>query len=148
SSQCLGVDSSRGIRAGGRIGSYILLSANGARSGEVGYARTYSSISELMPENIAVDLLYHDVDWLHWLALKPALSEDMADLMAQVLKEADQRGITISVDLNYRSKLWKYGKERLEIVPKVAAYCDVIIGNISAAQNMLDSPVEIGLKRQ
>lgn len=146
--QNLGVDCSKAIRFGDRIGSYILLSANGLSSGEVVYDRKYSSFSQLKPENIDFDTLFQDVDWFHWSALTPALSQDMADLMEQVLKEADQRGITISVDLNYRSKLWKYGKEPLEIMPKLAAYCDVIMGNIWASQNMLDSPVEIGLNRQ
>ena len=146
--QHLGVDCSKAIRIGDRIGSYILLSANGLSSGEVVYDRKYSSFSLLKPEDIDFDLLFQDVDWFHWSALTPALSEEMAFLMETVLKEADQRGITISVDLNFRSKLWKYGKEPIEIMPDLVAYCDVIMGNIWAAQNMLDSPVEIGLNRQ
>jgi len=143
----LGVDCSKSISSGDRIGSYLLLSANGLTSGEVVYDRKYSSFSLLKVEDLDFDLLFENVDWIHWSALTPALSLDMANLMEAVLKEANQRGITISVDLNYRSKLWKYGKSPLDIMPKLVSYCDVIMGNIWAANNMLGSPVEDGLNR-
>ncbi len=138
----LGVDCSKSIISGDRIGSYLLLSANGLSSGEVVYDRKYSSFSLLKLENLDFDKLFDDVNWLHWSALTPALSLEMAEVMEQVLNEANKRNITISVDLNYRNKLWKYGKSPLEIMPKLVQYCDVIMGNIWAASNMLGSPVE------
>ena len=143
----LAVDCSKSITSGDRIGNYILLSANGLTSGEVIYDRKYSSFSLLNVSDIDFNKLFDQVTWLHWSALTPALSQDMADLMQAVLQEADHRNIKISVDLNYRSKLWKYGKTPLNIMPKLVSYCQVIMGNIWAANNMLGSPVQDGLNR-
>lgn len=141
------VDCSKIISSGDRIGSYLLLSANGLTSGEVVYDRKYSSFSMLHLKDLNFDLLFEGVEWFHWSALTPALSYDMALLMEVVLKEAHAREITISVDLNYRSKLWQYGKRPLEIMPRLVAYCDVIMGNIWAAHMMLGSPIEEELNR-
>lgn len=146
--QNLSVDCSKSLTSGDRIGSYFLLSANGLSNGEVIYDRKYSSFSMLQKEEFDFDLLFEDVDWLHWSALTPALSQEMSNLMEAILIEAQSRNIIISVDLNFRSKLWKYGKTALEIMPTLVSYCDVIMGNIWAANTMLGSPVEIGLDRQ
>ena len=145
--ETLGVDTSKSITTGDRIGGYLLLSANGLTNGEVVYDRKYSSFSLLKTQDIDFDKLFKDVDWLHWSALTPALSNDMSELIGGVLKEADQRDIVISVDLNYRSKLWKYGKSPLEVMPELVHYCHVIMGNIWAQNNMLGSPLGETLNR-
>lgn len=132
-----GVDVSKFRFEGDRLGSYILLGANGLTSGEVIYDRKYSSFSQLRKETIDWDLVFLDVDWFHWTALTPALSEEHADLCRLALEEASQRNIKISVDLNYRSKLWQYGKDPIVIMPDLIAKCDVIMGNIWAANKML-----------
>ena len=142
-----GVDCSKHIQSGDRIGLYFLLSANGLTSGEVIYDRKYSSFSLLKAEELDFDTLFADVDWFHWSALTPALSAEMAELMALVLQEAKQRDITVSVDLNYRSKLWQYGRTPLEVMPELVQHCDVIMGNIWAAHNMLGSPIEENLDK-
>lgn len=144
----LAVDTTKVLRTGDRLGSYILMSANGLSKGEVIYDRKYSSFSQLTVSDVDIDKLFDGVTWFHWTALTPALNQDMADLMLVLLKEASNRNITISVDLNYRNRLWQYGKDPIDIMPQLAAYCDVIMGNIWAANTMLGTAVDGSLDRQ
>lgn len=136
----LGITTDTSFRLGDRIGSYILLSANGLTKGEVIYDRKYSSFSQLMVEDINFDKLFDGIDWFHWTALTPALNESLAELMEEILIQAKRRNITVSVDLNYRNRLWQYGMEPIEVMPKLVEFCDVIMGNIWAANKMLGTP--------
>lgn len=142
-----GVDTSLCKESGKRIGSYILLSANGLTKGEVIYDRAYSSFSELTLKDLDFNSIFQGCDWFHWTALTPALNQQMATLMKELLKEASNRGLKISVDLNYRSKLWQYGKAPHEVMPELLAYCDVIMGNIWAANTFLQTGVKDDLNR-
>ena len=144
----LAVDTSKAIKFGDRIGSYILLSANGLTKGEVIYDRKYSSFSLITADQLDYDVLFEGVDWFHWTALTPALNESWAILMKNVLTEAESRGMTISVDLNYRSRLWQYGQEPLAVMPQLVQHCDVVMGNIWAANKMLGTSIDDTLDRQ
>ncbi|WP_437921905.1 PfkB family carbohydrate kinase [Sphingobacterium sp. LRF_L2] len=146
--QQLKIDTSKSIITGDRLGSYILMSANGLSKGEVIYDRKYSSFSQLTANDIDFDKLFDGVTWFHWTALTPALNQELADVMELILREAARRNIQISVDLNYRSRLWQYGKAPIDIMPKLIAYCDVIMGNIWAANTMLGIAVDERLDRQ
>ncbi|MBD1434180.1 sugar kinase [Sphingobacterium sp. DN00404] len=143
----LDVHTEKAIRTGDRLGTYMLMSANGLSKGEVIYDRKYSSFSQLTIEDVDIDKLFENVSWLHWTALTPALNQNMADLIARLLQEASNRNITISVDLNYRNRLWQYGKEPIDIMPQLVAYCDVIMGNIWAANKMLGTAVDESFDR-
>lgn len=142
-----GTDVSRIAWQGDRLGTYILLSPNGLSSGDVIYDRKYSSFSQIKIEDINFDDLFNGCSWLHWTALTPALSIDMAHLMEEVLIEADKRCMIISVDLNYRSKLWQYGKEPIAVMPALVKHCNVIMGNIWAANKMLGTTIDEGFDR-
>ncbi len=144
----LDIDTTKIIKQGDRIGSYILLSSNGLTKGEVIYDRKYSSFSLLTPEQIDFDNLFNQVDWFHWTALTPALNANMATLMENLLAEAERRKITISVDLNYRNRLWQYGKEPIDVMPNLVRYCDVVMGNIWAANKMLGTSIDDTFHRQ
>lgn len=146
--QQLQVDTSPIRFSGDRIGSYLLLSADGLSKGEVIYDRKYSSFSQLRIQDLDVEKIFEGITWLHWSALTPALNANMAQLMEQLLQAAQARNICISVDLNYRSKLWQYGQEPLAVMPQLVAYCDVIMGNIWAANKMLGIAVDPTLNRQ
>ncbi|MBE8715518.1 sugar kinase [Sphingobacterium hungaricum] len=141
------VDVSKVKWQGDRIGSYILLSANGLSKGEVIYDRKYSSFSQLKIDDIDFEELFENVDWLHWTALTPALNPELADLMGIVLSEASKRSIFISVDLNYRNRLWQYSKEPIEVMPKLVQYCDLIMGNIWASNKMLGTSIDESFDR-
>lgn len=144
----LGIDTAKSVTFGDRLGSYILMSANGLSKGEVIYDRKYSSFSQLTASDIDFDQLLTGVNWLHWTALTPALNTTAAELISALLERASAKGITISVDLNYRNKLWQYGKEPFDVMPALVQHCDVIMGNIWAANKMLGTQVNEQLNRQ
>jgi len=143
----LGTDTSKTIFQGDRLGLYFLLSANGLTSGEVVYDRKFSSFSRIRTGVIDWDSIMKDHTWFHWTALTPALNEDTAAVCKEALIAAKKNGLKISVDLNYRSRLWDYGKEPIEVMPELVQYCDVIMGNIWAANKMLGTHVEEDLNR-
>jgi 2-dehydro-3-deoxygluconokinase len=144
----LGVNTNKTVLQGSRMGLYFLLSANGLTSGEVVYDRKYSSFSTLLPGVINWEEVLEGHTWFHWTALTPALNENMAAVCKEALQAARKKGLKISVDLNYRSRLWDYGKQPIEVMPELVQYCDVIMGNIWAVNKMLDIPVDENLNRQ
>ncbi|MES2454750.1 MAG: sugar kinase [Bacteroidota bacterium] len=143
----LGVNTSKSLRQGPRLGLYFLQSANGLSSGQVVYDRKFSSFSSLQPGMVDWDTLMKDQTWFHWTALSPALNENMASVCLEALQAARRNGLKISVDLNYRSRLWDFGKEPIDVMPELVQYCDVIMGNIWAANKMLGTRVEPTLNR-
>jgi 2-dehydro-3-deoxygluconokinase len=143
----LSVNTRKVLKEGSRLGLYFLLSANGLSSGEVIYDRKYSSFSDLKPGTINWDEVMEGHTWFHWSALTPALNSDLALVMLEALEAASKNGLKISVDLNYRSKLWDYGKQPIEVMPALVQYCHVIMGNIWAADRMLGAGVDPALDR-
>jgi len=137
----LGVDTSPCLLEGDRLGLYFLLSANGLSKGEVVYDRKYSSLSQLEPGTINWDQVLEGYTWFHWSALTPALNTALAAVCKEALQAARSRGLVVSVDLNYRNKLWNYGKQPIEVMPELVQYCDVVMGNIWAANKMLGTSV-------
>lgn len=142
-----GVHTGHTILGGDRLGLYFLLSANGLTKGEVVYDRKYSSFSALKPGEVPWDALLEGQDWFHWSALTPALNADLAEVMKEGLEEARKRNMRISVDLNYRNRLWNYGKTPAQVMPELVEYCDTVMGNIWAAHTMLSVPISSGLNR-
>jgi 2-dehydro-3-deoxygluconokinase len=127
--------------AGNRIGVYYL--ERGADlKGSVVYDRAGSSFSELKRGMIDWDKVLRDVSWFNFTAISPAVSADVADVCLEALEAASRKNITISVDLNYRSRLWKYGKEPVEIMPKLLPYCDLVMGNIWSANSLLGTAID------
>lgn len=137
----LGVDVSATLLEGDRLGLYFLLSANGLTKGEVVYDRKYSAFSQLEPGAIDWDGVLDGYTWFHWSALTPALNASLAAVCQEALEAARRKGMVVSVDLNYRNKLWNYGKQPIEVMPGLLRYCDVVMGNIWAANKMLGTPV-------
>jgi len=145
--ESLGVDVSPSLLEGDRLGLYFLLSANGLSKGEVVYDRKYSAFSQLQPGRIDWDAVLEGYTWFHWSALTPALNSALATICHEALEAAQHKGLTVSVDLNYRNKLWNYGKQPIEVMPALLAYCDVVMGNIWAANKMLGTAVLETLSR-
>ncbi|MCA5004482.1 sugar kinase [Sphingobacterium bovistauri] len=141
------VDITKILHQGERIGSYYLLSANGLTNGEVIYDRNFSAFSNLKISDIDWDNLFDGIDWIHFTAISPALNQQLADLTLFALEQATKKGITISVDLNYRSKLWQYGKNPIDIMPNLIQYVDVVMGNIWAANKMLGTTIDESFSR-
>jgi 2-dehydro-3-deoxygluconokinase len=133
---------------GNRVGLYYLPQGLDVKNAGVIYDRAASSFAELAPGVMDWDKILTDVSWFHFSAICPALSQSAADVCLEVVQAARVKGITISVDLNYRAKLWQYGKEPSEIMPALAPYCDLIMGNVWAAETMLNIPVDADLKKK
>jgi 2-dehydro-3-deoxygluconokinase len=135
------IDMSAVNKSGKRIGLFYLTKGKDMKHDAVIYDRAGSSFAELLPGTINWDEVLADVSWFHFSAICPAISQQTADLCEEVLKAATARGIVTSVDLNYRAKLWQYGKQPDEVMPKLAQYCDLIMGNVWAAEKLLGIPV-------
>jgi 2-dehydro-3-deoxygluconokinase len=137
----LGIDTSAIRYSGDRIGLYYLHKGKDMKNAGVIYDRSNSSFATLKTGEINWEEAFKDVSWFHFSAICPAVSQDAAAVCEEALKEASARNISISIDLNYREKLWKYGKEPIDIIPDLVKYCDVVMGNVWAAQKMLGVPV-------
>ena len=123
---------------GDRIGIYFLPQGADLKNAGVIYDRAHASFSTaLFPGKINWDALFEGSDWFHFSAISPALTEQAAALCLDALRAAKRLGLTISVDLNYRAKLWKYGKQPVQVMPALVAYADVIMGNIWSARDLL-----------
>lgn len=131
------IDTTPVIFSGNRIGTYYLPQGTDLKNAGVIYDRAYSSFSELKPGTIDWDDKLKDAGWFHFSAISPALNKDAAIVCREALIAASKRGITISVDLNYRAKLWQYGKNPVEIMPELVQYCDMVMGNIWSANSLL-----------
>jgi 2-dehydro-3-deoxygluconokinase len=135
------IDTTPIYRGGSRLGVFYLTQGKDLKNSAVIYDRAGSAFAELTTGVIDWDSIFKGVSWLHFSAICPALSQQTAELCEEMLIAASHRNITISVDLNYRAKLWKYGKEPDEIMSKLAQYCDLIMGNLWASEKLLGIPV-------
>jgi 2-dehydro-3-deoxygluconokinase len=123
-----GVDTSFIVRGGQRIGVYYLEHGHGPRPSRVIYDRARSAFSELEPGDLDWEQIFADTRWFHWTGITPALSDSLQAALREGLEQAKKRGITVSMDLNYRRKLWSEGKAR-EVITDLIPYVDILIGN-------------------
>lgn len=137
-----GVDVSQVRRAPGRMGAYYLENGVGQRSARVVYDRAYSAMSLAKSGDIDWNQVLQGVNWFHFSGITPAISASARDLTLEGLQEAKRRGITISCDLNYRSRLWKYGERAADVMPKLVQFAEVVI----AAED--DIPMALGITSQ
>lgn len=136
------IETGKLIWSGDRIGIYMLPQGADLKNAGVIYDRAHSSFSELRKENIDWNSLLEGVSYFHLSAISPALNQQVADLCVEAARQAASRGITVTFDLNYRAKLWKYGKLPVDIVPEIVQYCDVVMGNIWAAHTLLGMDID------
>jgi 2-dehydro-3-deoxygluconokinase len=122
---------------GNKLGVYYLEEGASIRASQVIYDRAESSFSQIEIGKINWEHVFKDATNFHWSGITPAISEKAAAVCLEALKFAQQAGITISCDLNYRSKLWKYGKEPKEVMPQLLDYCHIILGDIDTALFMV-----------
>ncbi|MFT4203903.1 MAG: sugar kinase [Chitinophagaceae bacterium] len=136
------IDMAKMVFDGERLGLYYLTKGKDLKNAGVIYDRANSSFATLDRRKINWDKVFEDISWFHFSAICPALNQNVADICLDAVKAAAAKGIFISLDLNYRAKLWKYGKTPKEIMPALAAYCNLIMGNIWAANQMLGMRIE------
>jgi 2-dehydro-3-deoxygluconokinase len=124
-----GVDTSRIVRSGQRLGIYFLESGTNQRPSVVIYDRANSGMTEAGPATFNWESVFAGADWFHISGITPALSQNAADLSLHAVREAKARGVTVSCDYNYRGKLWNYGKKAPEVMRELVSHVDVGIAN-------------------
>lgn len=124
------------IRGGDRVGIYFLETGAVARPSKVVYDRAGSSIAEITPGMVNWKEVLKGTQWFHWTGITPALSQGAADACLEAIRTANEMGVTVSCDLNYRKNLWKYGKTASEVMPELVEGCDIILGNEEDAEKV------------
>lgn len=134
-------------RQGNRIGIYFAETGANQRPSKVIYDRDNSAIAAAKPGNFDWTNILKDVDWFHTTGITPALSQNAADLTREAVQTARTMGITVSVDLNFRSKLWKYGKSAPEVMREIVKYADIGIANEEDCQRSLGIQADVDVTR-
>jgi 2-dehydro-3-deoxygluconokinase len=131
-----GVGTAKILRGGSRLGIYFLENGAAQRPGKVLYDREGSSIATIEKGMIDWNRVFEDVDWFHWTGITPAVSRGLCEVCLEGIVKAKEKGLTVSCDLNYRSKLWKWGKTAGDVMPEMVGYCDVAVGNEEDAEKV------------
>ena len=121
------------VRGGDRVGIYFLESGASMRPSKVIYDRARSAIAEAEASEFNFDEIFKDADWFHFSGITPALGDKAIKLTEEALKAAKRHNVTVSVDLNYRKKLWTPEKAQL-VMTNLMKYVDVCIGNEEDAE--------------
>jgi 2-dehydro-3-deoxygluconokinase len=141
-----GIDTSPIVRKGDRLGIYFLESGANQRPSRVIYDRIGSAIAEAHPGDIGWDKVFESATWFHITGITPALSLSASELSLEAVKKAKEKGLTVSCDLNFRKKLWKYGKSAPEVMAELVKYVDIAVGNEEDCQKSLGLGVELDVK--
>ena len=126
-----GVDTSRVVFGPGRVGIYFLETGSNQRASKVIYDRADSAIAKALPGSIDWDKAFAGAGagWFHTTGITPAISQSAADLTLEAVKAAKRLGLQVSLDLNYRKNLWKYGKKASDVMNGLMPYVDCAIAN-------------------
>lgn len=116
-------------RSGKRMGILYLETGSNARPSKVFYDREDSSFATIPEGAIDWKKILKDADWFHWTGITPALSENAAKECFKAINIANELGVVVSCDINYRGNLWRYGKTAAEVMPEMVAGSDIILGN-------------------
>ena len=136
------VDTSQIAFGGDRLGIYFLETGAVSRPSKVVYDRSHSSMATIGSGIIDWDRVFDDASWFHWTGITPALSQGAADACREAIESARRHGVTVSCDLNYRARLWKYGKEAGEVMEPLVEGCDVLLGNEEDADKVFGIQAE------
>lgn len=131
-----GVQTQHIVRGKGRLGLYFLEEGNSVRPSKVFYDRENSAIALATEQDFDFDQIMQGADWFHWSGITPALSPNMAKITALACQAAKKHGLTVSVDLNFREKLWSKEQAQRVMIP-LMQYVDVYVGNEFHAQSAL-----------
>ena len=123
--------------AGDRIGIYFLEAGANQRPSTVVYDRAGSSIMQARSGDFDWNGILGGASWFHVTGITPALSEATAALCLESMQAARRAGVIVSCDLNYRAKLWKYGKSAPEVMRELVHLTDVAIANEEDCQKSL-----------
>jgi 2-dehydro-3-deoxygluconokinase len=129
-----GVGTEKIIRGEERLGVYFAETGAVQRGNKIIYDRADSAFATIEPEMFDWEKIFSDACWFHWTGITPAIGEGVAETCLEGVKKAKEMGLTVSCDLNYRSKLWKWGKTPEEVMMELVKNVDVLIGNEEDAE--------------
>ncbi len=132
-----GVDTASVVRKGERVGLYFAESGANQRPAKVIYDRAHSALAEAQTGAIDWKRVLADASWFHTSGITPAVSASAAALTLEAVQEARRLGVTVSLDLNYRAKLWKYGKRAPEVMTNIVRGIDILMANEEDCQRAL-----------
>lgn len=128
-----GVDTTKIARGGERIGIYYSETGASMRGSSVVYDRAHSAIAEASVSDFDFDAIFEDAAWFHWSGITPAISDASALVLEAALKAAKKHDVIVSVDLNFRKKLWT-SEKAISVMKPLMKYVDVCIGNEEDAE--------------
>ncbi len=133
--RAFGVNTSDVVRGGDRVGIYYCEKGASQRPSKVIYDRANSSIATAKKQDFDWDKIFDNADWFHFTGITPALSDSVAEITLEALKEAKKRNITVSCDLNFRKKLWSKEKAG-KVMGEICSYVDYCIANEEDAKDV------------
>ncbi len=139
--RAFGVDTSKIVRGGDRVGIYYLEKGASQRGSVCIYDRAHSSIAEAAPSDFDWDTIFSDADWFHFTGITPALGGFLPEICEEACIKAKEKGVKISCDLNYRGKLWTREQAR-RVMSVLCKYVDVCIANEEDAKDVFGIEAE------
>lgn len=136
-----GVDTSRIVRGGDRVGIYFLEKGASQRGSVCIYDRAHSAIQQAQPSDFDWDTIFSDADWFHFTGITPALGGHLVEICREACQKAKEHGVKISCDLNYRGKLWSREEAR-KAMTDLCQYVDICISNEEDAKDVFGIEAE------
>lgn len=141
-----GVDTSKIIYGGNRLGLYFLETGASVRPSKVVYDRANSSFAEIKPGMINWDEVFKGAVWFHWTGISPAISQGAADVCLEAIEAANRLGLTVSADINYRKNLWQYGKKPIDVLPALIKGCHILFASKGDMEEIVGPSTDAGDK--
>ena len=136
-----GVDTTKIVRGGNRVGIYYCEKGASQRPSKVIYDRAGAAIAEAVSCDFDWKSILDGAKWFHVTGITPALSKNAAEITIEACKTAKELGITVSTDLNYRKKLWTKEKAKATMT-EVCKYVDYCIANEEDAKDVFGIEAE------
>ena len=136
-----GVDTSKIVRGGDRVGIYYCEKGASQRPSKVIYDRANSSIALAQKADFDWEEIFAGAEWFHFTGITPALSDGVAEICLDACRKAKQKGIKISCDLNFRKKLWSKEKAG-EVMGELCRCVDYCIANEEDAKDVFGIEAE------
>jgi 2-dehydro-3-deoxygluconokinase len=121
-------------RAGDRIGIYFFEKGTSVRPSKVVYDRANSAITKVNADDFDFDEIFKDADWFHISGITPALGENCIHLAEKAIEAAKAHNVPVSIDLNYRNKLWSI-EEFERVMPGLLKGIDVCFGWLTSVES-------------
>jgi 2-dehydro-3-deoxygluconokinase len=141
-----GVDTRHIFRGPGRLGIYFVEAGANQRPSKVVYDRAGSAIAIAKPGSLDWKGALTAISWFHITGITPALSESAAAHALESIQAAKRMGATVSIDLNFRKNLWKWGRPAHDVMPELLKHADICIANEEDCQKCLNIRFEANVE--